>query len=106
MKRFHISIAVTDFKAALAEYTKRLGCPPCATVEGRYAQWRTDLLNFTISCKEGQSVGIVRHIGFEDENETGFREETDTCGIVWEYFSYEKQMEEVKQKFPDLRIEG
>jgi hypothetical protein len=106
MKRFHISIAVNDFKVALADYSQRLGCASYAVVEGRYAQWRTDLLNFTISCKEGQSAGVIHHIGFEDENESGFREETDANGIVWEYFSHEKQMEEVRQKFHDLRLEN
>ncbi len=99
MKRFHISIAVSDFAASLAEYTKRLGCEPILLVEGRYALWKTDLLNFTISCKEGQQAGVIRHIGFEDAAEKNFREEMDVNGITWEYFSSEGQMQEVKEKF-------
>lgn len=105
MKRFHISIAVSDFAASVADYSKRLGCAPSVSVDGRYALWRTELLNFTISCKEGQASGVVRHIGFEDAYEKTFREEQDVNGIAWEYFSSENQMQEVKGKFnvtPDL----
>jgi catechol 2,3-dioxygenase-like lactoylglutathione lyase family enzyme len=105
MKRFHISIAVSDFATSLADYSKRLGCKPIVAVEGRYALWKTDLLNFTISCREGQASGVVRHIGFEDEHEKTLREEKDVNGITWEYFSADAQMQEVKEKFnvtPDL----
>ncbi len=105
MTRFHISIAVSDFSASVADYSKRLGCTPSVSVEGRYALWRTELLNFTISCKEGQASGVVRHIGFEDAAEKTFREEKDANGITWEYFSADSQMQEVKEKFgvtPDL----
>jgi hypothetical protein len=99
MKRFHISIATDDFAASLADYSKRLGCVPCVVKEGRYALWRTDLLNFSISCKPGQKGGSVRHIGFEDAAEETFREEKDANGIIWEYFSREVQEAEIREKF-------
>ncbi|MFO0388692.1 MAG: hypothetical protein ACK502_03100 [Alphaproteobacteria bacterium] len=99
MKRFHISIAVSDFATSVADYSNRLGCKPVVLVEGRYALWKTDLLNFTISCKEGQQAGVVRHIGFEDAAERALREEKDVNGIVWEYFSSEAQMQEAREKF-------
>ncbi len=105
MKRFHISISTDNFAASLADYSRRLGCQPCVVAEGRYALWRTELLNFTISCKAGQLPGVVRHIGFEDEAEKGFREERDANGITWEYFSKEAQDEETKVKFPDVVYE-
>jgi len=98
MKRFHISISVEDFPAAIADYTKRLGATPCVVKENRYALWRTELLNFSISCKPDQPAGLVRHIGFEDSEETGFREEKDNVGIVWEYFSAEAQQKEIEEK--------
>lgn len=104
MKRFHISIAVSDFASAVADYSQRLGCKPCVVQQERYALWRTELLNFTISCKPGQIAGVVRHIGFEDDAEQGFREEKDTAGMVWEYFTREAQMEEVRAKFPLAEI--
>lgn len=103
MKRFHISIAVSDFAASVADYSNRLGCKPCMVVEGRYAMWKTDILNFTISCKEGQATGQVRHIGFEDDSVVGFHEKIDSNGIVWEYFSADTQMEEVKEKFGAIK---
>lgn len=104
MKRFHISIAVADFAASFADYSTRLGVAPCVVQEGRYALWRTDTLNFSISCKSGQPTGVVRHIGFEDDNEPVFREEADVNGIVWEYFSREGQLEEIRDKFPQAII--
>lgn len=99
MKRFHISISTEDFNASLADYTRRLGAKPCTLVDGRYALWRTELLNFTLSCKPGQKGVVIRHIGFEDDAEGAFREETDTNGITWEYFSREAQEKETKEKF-------
>ena len=103
MKRFHISIAVSDFSASVTDYSKRLGCKPTVLVEGRYALWKTDILNFTISFREGQQTSMVRHIGFEDDGEKTFREERDANGITWEYFSAETQMQEVKEKFPGVK---
>ncbi len=103
MKRFHISIAVADFSGSVADYSARLGGKPCVVKEGRYALWRTDLLNFSISCKPEQPVGVVRHIGFEDDSENGFREECDANGITWEYFSKDAQQKEIEEKFPDAR---
>ena len=103
MKRFHISISVSDFTVSVADYSQRLGTYPCAVKDGRYALWRTDLLNFSISCKPGQPAGSIRHIGFEDDAEKDFHEEKDTVGITWEYFSYTTQQKEIEEKFPDAR---
>ena len=103
MKRFHISISVIDFAAAIADYSARLGSTPCVVADNRYALWRTELLNFSNSCKEGQPAGMVRHIGFEDDAEKNFREEKDTVGIIWEYFSTEAQQREIDEKIPGAR---
>ena len=103
MKRFHISISVQDFAAAIADYTARLGTTACVVKEGRYALWRTDILNLSISCKPYQPAGIIRHIGFEDDAEATFREETDCVGIVWEYFSKEAQQKEIDEKIMGLK---
>lgn len=104
MKRFHISIATDNYAASVADYSKRLGNPPCVTQEGRYALWRTDILNLSISCKPGQINGSVRHVGFEDDTAKGFSEATDCNGITWETFSREGQLEEIKEKFPEAVI--
>ena len=99
MNRFHISISVDDYDASVADYSKRLGCTPDKEVKGRYARWRTDLLNFTISCKADQKGGHVRHVGFEDEAAKSFSESVDVNGIVWESFTIEAQDAEIKEKF-------
>jgi hypothetical protein len=96
-KRFHISVSTTDYDASVADYSARLGTKPDAVIPGRYARWRTDLLNFSISCKPDQPGGIIRHIGFEDEAELVFREEQDRNGITWEYFTESAQTEEIEK---------
>ena len=101
MKRFHISISTADYDASVADYSNRLGQAPDVEIKGRYARWRTELLNFTVSCKPGQPGGTVRHIGFEDDGEVAFREVLDVNDIVWEYFSQSVQEQEVKEKFGD-----
>lgn len=101
MRRFHISISTEDFAASVQDYTKRLGCEPCVVDQGRYALWRTEQLNFTISCKPGQKGGAVRHLGFEDDTAQGFSESKDTNGITWEHFSEKTQWNEIKEKFPE-----
>jgi catechol 2,3-dioxygenase-like lactoylglutathione lyase family enzyme len=106
LKRLHISISTHDYAASVADYSRRLGINPCVEKEGRYALWRSDILNFSISCKEGQPAGMVRHIGFEDDAEQSFREELDLNGITWEYFSKEAQEEEIKDKFPGAIMHG
>jgi catechol 2,3-dioxygenase-like lactoylglutathione lyase family enzyme len=100
MKRFHISISTENFSASIQDYTRRLGAEPSVVEEGRYALWRTELLNFTISCKPGQKGGQVRHLGFEDDAAKGFSEEKDTNGITWESFSSKTQEKEIDEKFP------
>jgi hypothetical protein len=52
-------LSTNDFTGSVADYSARLGCKPEVVVAGRYALWRNDLLNFSISCKEGQKGGQV-----------------------------------------------
>ncbi len=94
-RRFHISISTTDFDASLRDYTARLGSKPDTVIAGRYARWRTELLNFSISCKPDKPGGIIRHIGFEDDSLTDFREENDANGVTWEYFNEPSQQQEI-----------
>lgn len=102
-RRFHISVSVTDYDGSVRDYTERLGSVPVTSVKNRYALWRTDLLNFSISCKPGQSAGIVRHIGFEDSAEQTFREEQDINGITWEYFNEAAQQSEIDKLVAEFK---
>mgnify|MGYP001553336205 CR=1 FL=1 len=90
MKRFHIALAVADLEASIADYNARLGQPPSAVVPGRYAMWRTDLLNFSINPKPEQA-GQLRHVGFEDDAAPAYSSSVDVNGLVWERFPAAEQ---------------
>lgn len=90
MKRFHIALAVHDLKASIADYSARLGHTPQAVVDGKYAMWRTDQLNFSIN-EQPEQAGQLRHIGFEDDNVEGYASTPDVNGIAWEIFSSANQ---------------
>ena len=86
MKRFHIALAVADLDASIADYSQRLGHAPQVIVDGIYALWRTDILNFSIK-HEPAHAGQVRHMGFIDDDKASVSADTDSNGIVWEEFS-------------------
>ena len=86
MKRFHIALAVADLNASIADYTARLGQMPQVVIADTYALWRTDQLNFSIN-QQAECAGQLRHVGFEDDEVTGFRRDADVNGIEWENFS-------------------
>ncbi len=90
MKRFHIALAVRDLGESIADYSRRLGQVPNAVVEGKYAMWRTDLLNFSIN-EMPERAGQLRHVGFEDDAVEGYSSSTDVNGLLWEAFSVEEQ---------------
>lgn len=94
MKRFHIALAVRDLVESIADYSVRLGQAPSAVVVGKYAMWRTDLLNFSIN-QLPERAGQLRHIGFEDDDVTGFGSTSDVNGIEWELFSAREQDERI-----------
>lgn len=94
MKRFHIAIAVKDLQESIEDYSKRLGKSPNAVVLGKYAMWRTELLNFSIN-EMPNRAGELRHIGFEDDEAQGFFSTSDVNGIEWEFFSQKAQDERI-----------
>jgi catechol 2,3-dioxygenase-like lactoylglutathione lyase family enzyme len=99
MRRFHISLAVQDLAASVRDYSQRLGATPTAVVPGKYAMWRTDLLNFSIN-EQPQRTGQLRHLGFEDEAAPpGFAVERDVNGIDWELFSPAAQDEKIPEVY-------
>ncbi|MCJ0974542.1 hypothetical protein MST27_14305 [Pseudomonas sp. PS1] len=96
MKRFHIALAVDDLQASIAEYDRRLGQAATVVVPGRYAMWRTELLNFSINEMPGQG-GTLRHVGFEIDGVEGFSSDTDCNGLVWERFCPAAQDHRIRQ---------
>lgn len=102
-KKLHIALAVRDYAASLAEYSRRLGVDPCCTVEGTYALWRTDQINLSISV-DAARAGSLRHLGHEDETAQAMSEERDVNGIVWERFSADQQREEILRYWPHAKF--
>ncbi len=95
MKKFHISIAVRDLEESISQYSMKLESQPCVVVQNKYALWRTDTLNFSISQKP-EIAGQMRHLGFENENAQEFTEIHDCNGILWEEFTQEMQEAEIE----------
>ncbi len=94
MKKFHISIAVRDIQESVAEYSTKFGLEPEVIVDGKYALWRMEALNFSISQKP-EIAGQMRHLGFENPEAKSFTTSTDCNGILWEEFSEPMQKEEI-----------
>jgi catechol 2,3-dioxygenase-like lactoylglutathione lyase family enzyme len=90
MKRFHIALAIRSLDESITDYTARLGQAPSVVVAGKYAMWRTDLLNFSIN-QMPERAGQLRHVGFEDDAVEGFFSAADVNGIEWESFSRKEQ---------------
>jgi catechol 2,3-dioxygenase-like lactoylglutathione lyase family enzyme len=98
MKRFHIAIAVKDLEASIDDYSQRLGQPATVIVRGKYAMWRTDLLNFSVN-QMPERAGQLRHVGFEDDSAQGFSSSHDTNGIEWEMFSPKAQDDKIVEMY-------
>jgi len=100
MKKIHIALSVKDISTSVEDYSKRLGCQPCAIVPGEYALWRTESVNFSIRQTE-EDAGTLRHLGWEDPAATRFSKETDVNGIEWEEFNANFQADEIQQIWPE-----
>lgn len=100
MRRFHIALGVASIEGSVADYSRRLGCPPEVVVPGQYALWRTNALNFSIRSVAPAEAGKMRHLGWEDAGCQDFTSETDTNGILWEHFSAAVQAAEIETEWP------
>ncbi|MCH8553457.1 MAG: hypothetical protein LAT62_16085 [Natronospirillum sp.] len=105
MKRFHIAISTDNIEATVADYSNRLGEKPCLVIPGQYALWRTDTLNVSIRQDTSAKPGSLRHLGWEDPAATGFTEDADVNGIVWERFSADHQAQEISELWPDVELQ-
>ena len=100
MNRIHISISTSNIDRSIEDYTKRTGVAPCSVVEGKYALWRTEILNLSVSCDPRCKDGELRHLGWEDPSASAFTRDTDVNGIVWERFSAQQQADEINHTWP------
>ena len=101
MKKLHIALSTSRIEETIADYTRRLGTPPCSKVPGEYALWRTTSLNLSVRQDPDCESGALRHLGWEDPNATSFTRDTDVNGIVWERFAAHHQAEEINELWPD-----
>ena len=100
MDKIHIALAVKDLEKSISEYKQRLGCKPVAIAKGRYALWRTDILNLSIT-QDAENAGMLRHLGFESSEAARMVSDYDTDGFKWEYFTAEQQRLEIIKHYPD-----
>jgi len=101
MRKLHIAIAVADVAASVKDYTVRLGSKPVLVIDDEYALWRMPHLNLSIR-RTAEGIGIVRHLGWEDDRATEFTTDIDINGIFWETFSAQLQAEEIRKAWPDI----
>ena len=101
MKKFHISLAVKNIQESVVEYSAKFGLEPQIVIDGKYALWRTECLNFSISQKP-EIAGQMRHLGFENPEVQSFATSTDCNGILWEEFSEPMQKEEIETFYGNI----
>ena len=98
MKRFHFALNVKNLNSSIRDYSRRLGCKPSVVVPGKYALWRTRVLNFSI--RVASPAGKLRHVGWEDSSARRFSKDKDVNGVVWEHFSAAQQKAEIRALWP------
>ncbi len=101
MKKLHIALSTDRIGQTIADYTARLGVPPCSRIDGEYALWRTATLNLSVRQDPDCAPGSLRHLGWEDPEATAFTRDTDVNGITWERFSASHQAAEINHLWPD-----
>ena len=99
-KKIHIALAVENLQESIADYSQRLKCSPSWIAKNKYALFRTATLNLSLNVNKNQ-VGKLRHLGFEDNAITDYREEKDVNGIKWEYFNEQQQEQEILEFYPE-----
>jgi hypothetical protein len=104
VKKLHIAIATNKLEETIKDYTIRLGVEPCSFVDNEYALWRTESLNFSVrqdaTCKPGE----LRHLGWEDPSASGFSQDTDVNGVIWEHFNVQQQADEINELWPEAKF--
>ncbi len=101
-----MALSTDNIESSIEDYSKRLGVPPCAIVQGEYALWRTESLNLSVRHDPAFPPGSLRHLGWEDPTATAFTTDTDVNGIVWERFAAHHQAEEIQALWPEVGCEA
>ena len=105
VKKLHIAISTNKIEETIKDYSVRLEAEPCSFVQGEYALWRTETLNISIRQDPKCTSGELRHLGWEVPIASGFSEDTDVNGIVWEKFTAQQQANEINELWPQANYE-
>ena len=100
MKKLHLALAVNCLEVSVAEYSRLLGSQPIAIAKNRYALWRTNEVNLSIT-EQPDKVGTLRHLGFEDSEASQIASQYDSSGFEWVHFTAEQQRQEILRYYPD-----
>ncbi len=101
MKRFHISIGVSDIQQSIDDYSMRLEQQPDVIIPHEYALWRTPTLNFSIRTVPHDQSGTLRHLGWESSDAESFSTTIDVNHIPWEHFTAAQQDDEIRHTWPE-----
>ncbi|MBF2057588.1 MAG: hypothetical protein IGQ45_10305 [Cyanobacterium sp. T60_A2020_053] len=96
MKRIHLALSTQNLHESILEYNQRLSVKPTIIIDNEYALWRTPTINFSLRVDYNCHPGSLRNLDWEDDEATEFTQDTDVNGIIWEHFSYENQLAEIK----------
>lgn len=100
MKKIHIALATNNISETVDDYSNRFNCKPEVIVPNQYALWRTETLNVSVRQDSNCKPGELRHLGWEDSNNTEFSSDKDVNGIVWEHFNADLQADEIEDAWP------
>jgi hypothetical protein len=100
MRVLHLALSVSNVAQSIEDYSSRLRAAPVVVISGEYALWRTETLNLSIR-KTSDSMGALRHLGWEDSAAVEFTTEIDCNGIAWEKFAPFHQAQEINKIWPD-----
>lgn len=105
MKKLHLAISTNKIEETIADFSDRLGVPPCVYIQNNYALWRTETLNVSIRQDITCLPGTLRHLGWEDSSAVTFSTEKDVNGIIWERFTARQQADEINETWPGTDYE-
>jgi len=96
-KKIHIAISTDNLTESIKDYNKRLSASPIIVIDGEYALWETETVNFSVRVDKSISPGNLRHLGWQDSTAQKFTQEKDVNGITWENFNQQNQLDEINQ---------
>ncbi len=70
MKKFHMTLAVSNIPTSVHEYSQRPSQPPDWIIPDHYALWRTATLNLSIRTPSTAHSQPLRHLDWETKKPT------------------------------------